>query len=121
MDTNVTVGDAAVPAAVKSNSGEITDARGRKLVVKLLDPLETYRLARAMGPSADVDVARAYGSYAASVRVIDGVPQVFPNSDRDIQAMLQLLGSDGVEAVQKAIARMAEPDGTTDDTAAIKN
>lgn len=120
METNVTSGDVNASPA-RSSPGDVADARGRKFTVKLLDPLETYRLARAMGPTADVDVARTYASYAASVRVIDGEPQAFPNSDRDIQSMLQLLGTDGIEAVQKAILQIGEAASPAGNAGAVKN
>lgn len=127
METpNIVAGDVspAATATAPSKPGTVTDARGRVITIKLLNPLEQYRLARAMGAAADSDRAMALASYAACVRVLDGEPQPFPNTDREVQAMLQRLDTAGIDAVQRAIAEMGEAASDaskTDGTEAIKN
>lgn len=96
----------AAPAAAQRKPGTITDARGRKIVVRQLDPLQVYRLAKIMGQAADSDFARGYASLAAAVVEFDGQPETFPNSDREIELMMQRLGADGMEAVQTACGEL---------------
>lgn len=96
---------ATKPAA---KPGTITDARGRKIVVKILDPVEFYRLGKMMGAAADSEFARNYASVAAAVRELDGEEETFPNSEREIEAMLTRLGHDGLEAANEALGKLVD-------------
>jgi len=86
----------------------IIDAKGRKIVVKPLDALEEFRLAKIMGSNGDSAWARSIALQACSVREFDGDPEAFINNDRDIEAMVQRLGSEGFEAVGKALSELSE-------------
>lgn len=88
--------------------GTIIDARGRKIVVKSLDALEEFRLAKIMGPHGESSWARSIALQACAVRSIDGDPEAFINNDRDIELMVQRLGSEGFEAVSTALAELNE-------------
>ena len=44
-----------------------------------------------------------FALWTCSVRTIDGVPVTFPTSGRDVKALANQLGHEGVLAVQKAI------------------
>lgn len=83
--------------------GTVIDAKGRKLVAKPLDALEEYRLAKIMGESGDSAWARNIALQAAAVREFEGEVETFPNNDREIEAMVQRLGSEGFEALSKAL------------------
>lgn len=107
VDQSATTTDAA-PATALKKPGHVTDAKGRRIIVKPLDPLELYRLARVMGPAADSEFTRSLASLAACVRAINDEPQPFPNTDREIQAMLQLLGSEGIDAVNDGLSAVLE-------------
>jgi hypothetical protein len=96
----------AISAPAKRKPGTITDALGRKIVVKSLDPLQVYRLAKIMGAAADSDFARGYAALAACVREFEGEEEDFPTSDREIEAMMQRLGTEGLDAVNEALAEL---------------
>lgn len=102
---------AAAPAASKAPAlppGTIVDTKGRKIVVRPLDALEEFRLAKIMGSNGDSAWARSIALQACSVRELDGEPEAFLNSDRDIEAMVGRLGSEGFEAVGKALDELAK-------------
>jgi hypothetical protein len=78
----------------------ITDAKGRKLVLRPLRVLDQVRLLRAMGPEQSgnapyVNIVQA----AAGVSEVDGVPLPFPRDERMIDAAIDRLGDDGMMAV----------------------
>lgn len=95
-------------SASATRLGEKVDASGRRILVKGLSPLEVYRLAKIMGEAADSGFARNYAAIAASVREIDGEPEAFPNSDREIEAMLQRLGEEGLDTVAAALEELSK-------------
>jgi hypothetical protein len=94
-------------AASPGQKGKILDARGRTIEVRPLNAIETYRLlkiTKATGGEGYFGMA----AMAASVRGIDGDPEAFINNDRDIEAMVQRLGNDGLAAVAKALGEHEE-------------
>jgi hypothetical protein len=104
MNTKVNVHSAdAAPSGNALPPGTIIDAKGRKIVVRPLDALEEFRLAKIMGANGDSAWARSIALQACSVREFDGEPEAFLNTDRDIEAMVGRLGSEGFEAVGKAL------------------
>jgi hypothetical protein len=113
-------GAETAPAATASKlpPGTVIDAKGRKVVVRPLNPIELYRLAKVMGQAADSDFARNYASFAACVREFDGEPEAFVNSDREIEAMMQRLGTEGLEAVNQALDDLRSVKTATDRVAA---
>jgi hypothetical protein len=101
----------ASPAAPKARAlppGTIIDTKGRKIVVRPLDALEEFRLAKIMGANGDSAWARSIALQACSVREFDGEPEAFLDSDSDIEAMVVRLGSEGFEAVNKALAELSK-------------
>lgn len=91
-----------IAAAAALEQVTVTDARGRKLTLARLGPLKKTRLLRLMGP----DDARnmplvGYYSMAASVIAVDGEPYPFPVKSIHVDALLDRLGDDGLEAIGK--------------------
>lgn len=123
----VTTGETASAAAPSKSIptlplGVAIDAKGRRIKVKQLDPLRVFQLAIAMGQSADSVFARNYASLAASVQEIDGDICSFPANNVQIQAMLQRLGIEGLDAVLTAISDIdAATKTTTSNESAEKN
>ncbi|MGI4793140.1 MAG: hypothetical protein ACRYG8_03460 [Janthinobacterium lividum] len=79
----------------------LTDSRGRKLTVKDLSAIEQMRLLRAIGPDQSMNQPYVMAvQAAASVASIDGVPCPKPNSERQIDAMVERLGDEGLAVVQ---------------------
>jgi hypothetical protein len=100
--------EASRPSAAQSiPAGKIRDARGRLLEVRPLSALETYRLmkiTKATGGEGFFGMA----AMACAVRSIDGEPEGFLNSDRDIEVLIQLLGNEGLAAVAEALSEKQE-------------
>jgi hypothetical protein len=96
-----------VKAEVRAHPpGTIIDAKGRKIVVRPLDALEEFRLAKIMGAYGDSAWARSIALQACSVREFEGEQEAFLSNDRDIEAMVQRLGSEGFDAVGKALVEL---------------
>jgi hypothetical protein len=90
-------GGAAMP------KGKIRDAKGRMLEVRPLNALETYRLmkiTKATGGEGFFGMA----AMAAAVRSIDGEPEAYINTDREIEVMIQRLGNEGLAAVAEVLS-----------------
>lgn len=112
---NVMAGDAPVGALAPSPSekGKIRDAKGRALVVRPLNSLETYQLlkiTKATGAEGFFGMA----AMAASVQSIDGIPCSVAN-ELQIQHLIQQLGNHGLAAVSNALADLREDEEETGD------
>ncbi len=82
----------------------VTDKAGRVLGLRRVGVLEQLRLFKALGP--ELSENRAYmglARVAAAVAMVDGVPLPFPAHEAAIEAALERLGEDGVEAVGDAL------------------
>lgn len=87
----------------------VTDAYGRRLVLRRLDALGKLRLFKALGPTlAQNEPYLGMALLAASVTAIDEVPTPFPGSEAVIENVVQRLGDVGVAAVAQAL-RPEEP------------
>ncbi|MBV9984504.1 hypothetical protein [Bradyrhizobium sp.] len=112
---------AEVPKAAKTAKlppGSARDRKGRVVRVVPLDPLQSFRLFKMLGPAGDTIGARSIASVAAAVRQIDGEELPFPNTEREIEAVLQLLGTAGYEAASQAISEFEQTQANIE---AIKN
>lgn len=99
-----------VVRAAASNTAAGIDKRGREIVVKSLNALDLYRLTKALKEHSNTQASLNLAMTAASVTAIDGEPVAAPTSDREIEAMLQRLDFDGLEAANKALTALAAPD-----------
>ena len=89
----------------------VKDKTGRELQLRRMGVLEQLRLFKALGP--ELSENRAYmglARIAASVAVVDGVPLPFPAHEAGIEAALERLGEDGVEAVGTILLASDERD-----------
>lgn len=113
---------AAPEPKMRGNTMEVTDSRGRVIVVKKLNGLEKMRLSRVVG--ADGAVNQAYFGYAllaASVISIDGEPEVFPMTIRAVEAMVSQLDDDGLDVVGQAVGELNGVTTQREDIEAAKN
>ena len=79
----------------------LRDAGGRTLIVRDLSALEDMRLLRAIGPyQSDNRPYVELVQMAASVRFIDGKPQVPLTGERQIDASVEALGDNGLAILQ---------------------
>ena len=97
--------------AAKDGAVEISDARGRRLVVKKLKAIARMRLMKILGAegSSNPNYA-AYAILAASCIKINDVPYAeFAGSLLEIEAKVTTLDDDGLDAIAKALRAM-EPE-----------
>lgn len=121
----VTVHKAAEPSldaspseqVVKAASAVVTvnDDRGRAISIKKLGPVERMRMFKVIGP----DGARneAYLSIAALaflVVSIDGEDVIRPTSELQVEAIIQRLGDEGLDAVGTGAVKHFGPAGEVD-------
>ena len=78
---------------------EITDAAGRRIKLRVVDPTFALMLAEAAGDaSANIGFMRLAGLYLL-VDEIDGMPVPFPQDRDQLYAVARQLGNDGVAAL----------------------
>jgi hypothetical protein len=106
--TQDVIAAANVTAKVQSGAMSIT--------IRKLLPIDRMRLASAIGPeNVKNDLYLAYASLAYYVTEIDGETIPRPKSPREVEAIVQRLGDDGLTAVGEGIAKnFSTPDQTED-------
>jgi hypothetical protein len=79
---------------------EIVDKAGRRITLRRVGVLETLRLFRALG--GELAENKSYvglATIAASADMIDDVPVPFPTSVATLEAIIERLGEDGMDAI----------------------
>jgi hypothetical protein len=111
-DIQVTYG--AAPAAAIETPSEslikdanrtviVTDARGRKLGVKRMgNGLVRFRLARILGQDAANSQIMVQAMLYSSVVSVNGDPVPFPKTELQLEALIDRLDMDGLNAVETA-------------------
>lgn len=75
-----------------------TDARGRKIALRVLDPGDTLDLLEAAGPASGNEGYMRYAMVINSVSAIDDVPLPLPSNRSQLKANAKTLGNDGFAA-----------------------
>jgi hypothetical protein len=79
---------------------DITDASGRVLTIRRPGTLDRLHLFKAVGPTlASNDRYLGLAMLAFAVVAIDGVPLPQPSNEHQIEAAIQRLGDDAVNAI----------------------
>lgn len=99
----------------------VTDARGRVIKLKKPGVLAQYRLVEALGETAKNQVYTAMVLPIIYVAEIDGEAVFQPTSKREIEALIQRLEEEGIEAVSAAVMDNFGKSNTEGDKAALKN
>jgi hypothetical protein len=87
------------------------DATGRKLKVKRLSAVQRMKLFRIMGAdNSRNDRYVGFAALAASVVEIDGVPVAFPTKLSQLEALVETLGDEGIQASAKAAGSLTPDD-----------
>lgn len=99
---------AAAPAGtvitrIDEKTATVRDALGRTIKVKRLSAVEKMRLAKALGEFNTNETYSNYGWVAAAVREIDSSPVVFPMNNLQLEATVQRLDDDGIDAAMRAM------------------
>lgn len=118
--------ETAAPAATpKPVDGMIvTDATGRKLRLRILDPGDTMDILEAAGPSSSYPGFMQYAMAVCSVSAINDVPLPLPTDRRALKAAGKLLGNDGFAAMARVLFGANLPDSgtiTPEDAVTAKN
>lgn len=83
----------------------VTDARGRRIVVRQLTALDTLRLFKVAGPVlAQNEPWLSMAGLAFAVLEIDSVPMPPPATEAQIESMIDRLGEDGIAAIAGVLA-----------------
>jgi len=98
------MGPAARLIAAAEAAREVVDGKGRRLELRRLTALDKLRLFKAAGPSlAQNQPWLGMALLACSVVAIDAVPVPTPATEAQIEALVQLLGDEGIAAVAAAL------------------
>lgn len=85
---------------------ECRDGRGRSIKIRKLSALDMLRLLKAAGPAlAQNQPWLSMSMLAVAVTEIDGVPVPTPATEAQIEALVDRLGEDGLEAIGDAYER----------------
>lgn len=85
---------------------QVVDRQGRRITVKTLSALDTLRLLKAAGPVlAENQPWLSIATLAISVIEIDQIPVPAPTSEVQIEAVVERLGDDGLEAIADELHR----------------
>jgi hypothetical protein len=82
----------------------VTDKAGRRIMIRKVGVLETLRLYKALGPElSDNGAYVGVALIAVAAAAIDELPVPFPASEVALEALLDLLGDDGMAALIGAV------------------
>lgn len=101
---NITIKETPLETSPKTTATDhmtVTDARGRVLKLRKLDIISESRLVRMLGQDAVTNTVYMNGYVLPSVMVskIDDEEVFLPMSEREMEALIQRLDNDGIEAV----------------------
>jgi hypothetical protein len=88
---------------------KVQDKAGRLIELRRLGVVEQLRLFKVLGP--ELSENRAYvglARVAAAVAAVEGVPVPFPVGEAGIEAVLDRLGEEGVQAVAAVLGGQLE-------------
>jgi hypothetical protein len=87
------------------------DRRGRIIVARRFTALDTLRLLKAAGPDLSRNEAwLRMAMLAAAVTSIDSVPVPAPGNEAQIEAIVEKLGEEGLEAVADILDQVEQTD-----------
>lgn len=120
LELNPVAEDAAADA---QPSNVVTDSRDRTLKLVEPDVLTESRLVRMLGEDAAFNAAymEAYVFPAVSVAEIDGDEVTFPTTQREVDALIQRLGREGIGAAALYRVNKRKAEQKKAEEAAVKN
>lgn len=96
----------------------VTDSLGRTLSLRKVGALQKLRLFKACGANASSNPYLGMAMLASAVSAIDEIPVAQPVNEQQIEALVQRLGDEGLEAVGTA---MGGSEGSQETVDAAKN
>lgn len=99
----------------------ITDARGRQITLRKPGPLAQFRLVEALGATAKNELYMQMALPLTYVAAIDGAEVIPLTTKTDVEAFIQRLGDEGLEAILAALSeQFASPQGESEREAVKK-
>jgi hypothetical protein len=99
--------------AAAQRTWDVTDSLGRTLTLHHLTALDRLRLFKAVPPYlAHNELYLGQACLAFAVTAIDGVPVPQPTNDPQIEAAIERLGNEGIDAIGDAL-KPEEPAAAT--------
>lgn len=98
---------------------DVTDAKGRVISVKEMDPADQLDLFEACAKNSTNQAWVGMALLVCSVTAIDNVPVMMPTNPDQVKALARKLGSDGIAAVANVLN--AAPSETPEVLAVAKN
>ena len=91
------------------------DSEGRAIEVRMLGPVDLFRLSKTLGADAANPTVMTLAMTAASVISIGGELMSGIGSNRDVELVLQILDFHGIAAVNEGLAELQLGQVTVDD------
>ena len=108
------------PNTPPANTASFKDARGRKIEIRKLKPLDRMRLVELVGSdNANNDRYLGYATLAYCVNSIDDQPVGIPSNKVGLEGIVKELDDDGIDAVAQGIKKYFLPTESNED--ALKN
>ena len=86
----------------------VLEAAGRKIVVRVMTPVEQFRFKKVIGKFMDNAGYMMDAMMAASVRMVDDAPMPFPQNESGVEFILEKLASDGWNLVQEHFVSLSQ-------------
>lgn len=94
----------------------IQDSLGRELAIKRLGALDRLRIFKAIGSNLSSNAPYlGMAMLAFSVTAIDGIPVPAPGNEAQLEALIQKLGDEGIDAVADSLDADEAGAALTDD------
>lgn len=120
----LTLHDAQTPTAQliakAAQEVTVTDSKGRVISIRKPGILAQYRIIETMGKSADIETYRGMVTPLIWISAIDSDPVAQPVNKLQLEALIQRVGDEGLEAVVQGIVKHFGEQDTEADKNAIK-
>lgn len=122
-NTKLTVNPSPSAELIAKAQAEFTfnDGKGRSITLKKPGILSQFRIVEVVGELAKNEVYMAMVMPLIYVSAIDGDAVSFPSTKRELEALIQRLDEEGVEAVSIEASKHFGKSKVKEDQAAIKN
>ena len=99
----------------------VTDAQGRTLTLRKPNVLAHYRLVKILGDAASNTAYMSLVSPITYLTAIDGSPVAQPNTERELDALIQRLDEDGIMALMDGLQKHFAKAPQAEQEQALKN
>lgn len=87
------------------------DSKGRKIVVRRISLLNSFRVSKLLGSFSENNVALAMAQISAAVCEIDGEIISLPMTERELEFTMQRLDNEGFAAAAEALKTLNPEEG----------